>query len=181
VIALLLACKEPSTLVEDATPTIVSTVGCDACDGACVEEVLTYPARYHAVGEVDYVDLPPAGGPHDRCWTDWGVHDEPVPDDNFVHNLEHGGVVVLWNCPEGCDAEVAAIDAFVATHDRTVGTAYADMDARFAIAAWEARLTLDCFDPDAAHAYYLAHFDQAPESTGSPPPTSCSSGSDQGG
>lgn len=179
---LLLACSHPETdsdtLADDATARITSSEACEACDGACVEEELAYAARYHVVAPVDYVDLPPAGGPHNRCWADWGMHTEPVLDDNFVHNLEHGGVVLLWSCPEGCDADVSAISDFVATHERTVGTPYPDLPTRFAIVAWGARLLTSCFDPTAADGFYAARFDHAPESTGSVPPTGCTDDTD---
>ena len=36
---------------------------------------------------------PPAGGPHDPAWLDCGVYDEPVRDENAVHDLEHGTVL----------------------------------------------------------------------------------------
>ena len=32
----------------------------------------------------------PAGGPHDPAWLECGVYDEPVRDENAVHDLEHG-------------------------------------------------------------------------------------------
>ena len=86
--------------------------------------------------------------------------------------------MLLWNCPAGCDADVAAIDAFVAGHDRTVGTAYADLPTRFGMVAWGARLLTDCFDPAVADAFYAARFDHAPESIGSLPPSGCSEDTD---
>ena len=33
----------------------------------------------------------------------WGVHEEFLADEIRLHNLEHGGVAVHYNCPEGCD------------------------------------------------------------------------------
>lgn len=55
---------------------------------------------------VIYRHQPPASGPH---WSSppplqaphaWGVYlDESIPDEEWVHNLEHGGIVFLFSCP----------------------------------------------------------------------------------
>jgi hypothetical protein len=176
---LLLACprhgSDTDPRSDDFTPRIVSSEACDACGGDCVIEHLVYPARYHVTAAVDYPEVPPAGGPHNRCWADWGVHDAPVEDDNWVHNLEHGGVVLLWNCPDGCDADVAAIDAFATARDKTVTTPYDALPTRFGVVAWEWRMLTGCFDESATTAFYDAHVDKAPESSSSMPPTGCGS------
>ncbi|HSU01050.1 MAG TPA: DUF3105 domain-containing protein [Nocardioides sp.] len=48
--------------------------------------------RAHTTDEVDYVQDPPAGGAHAPVWLACGVYDEPVRDENAVHDLEHGTV-----------------------------------------------------------------------------------------
>lgn len=39
-----------------------------------------------------YPQVPPVGGPHSPAWLKCGVYDEPVPDVNAVHSMEHGAV-----------------------------------------------------------------------------------------
>ncbi|MBA2321104.1 MAG: DUF3105 domain-containing protein [Deltaproteobacteria bacterium] len=87
---------------------------CEDCAEACVEEFQVPTAAAHVTGDVIYEDPPPSSGDHDGCWSRWGVHVDPVPDERWVHNLEHGGVVFLYDCPEGCAEEVA-------THHRPHG------------------------------------------------------------
>ncbi|MHB8420465.1 MAG: DUF3105 domain-containing protein [Myxococcales bacterium] len=58
---------------------------------------------------VDYGSNPPAGGDHYPYWAIWGIHTDVVPPEYFVHNEEHGGVVLLYNCPEGCPDIVATL------------------------------------------------------------------------
>src|SRR4051794_21406825 len=91
---------------DDTVPTVLSTASCGACGGDCTLEQLEYDQSYHVGGPIDYADRPPAGGPHDPCWAPWGVHSEPVADDHWVHNLEHGGIVYLYCCTD-CDDDVA--------------------------------------------------------------------------
>jgi hypothetical protein len=163
---------DPLVAPDDTTPVVVSSEACDACGGDCVDEVLLYAKRYHWVGPIDYAVVPPAGGPHNECWTDWGVHDEPVPDDNWVHNLEHGGVALLWNCPDGCDVDAATIDALVPNlGEFALSTPYGPMDPQFAAVSWEHRLLLGWGGGGARSAVFVANAHHPPHTTGTPPPS----------
>jgi hypothetical protein len=147
-------------------------------DGACApaEQLLpvTAPA-YHRTGTIAYTDLPPVGGDHNGCWGKWGVWeaDAPLPAERWVHNLEHGGVVVLYRCPEGCAREVAEMTRFVQGRQQALLTPYAALPTRFAVVSWGARVTSDCFDTGVLERFYRAHVAQGPESISSDPPTSC--------
>lgn len=46
----------------------------------------------------NYNSNPPTSGDHYASPADWGVHSEPVADEYVVHNLEHGGVWLTYNC-----------------------------------------------------------------------------------
>jgi hypothetical protein len=146
---------------------------CDREEETCLgeEEFVASLASSHVSGGVDYDDLPPTGGPHDPCWAEWGVHEEEVPDERWVHNLEHGGVVFLHNCPNGCPDAVDRMEKLVT--GQAILTPYAALPSRFAVVSWEHRLLMDCADTDAMQAFYDTHFDQAPESSTSAPGESC--------
>jgi hypothetical protein len=144
---------------------------CNAC-GAC-EETLPVASRLHVLGPVDYGTEPPVGGPHSQCWADWGVHSDVVPEPRWVHNLEHGGVVLLYHCEMGCDAERGQLADFVSGHGRTLLTEDPKLPARFAIVAWEHRLVGDCVDLAAYQTFYEVHVLQAPESISSAPNPEC--------
>jgi hypothetical protein len=141
-------------------------------DGACEQEV-ELAAAQHIEGDIDYGELPPAGGPHNGCWGNFGVHDEPFAPENWVHNLEHGAVVFLHDCPLGCDAELAELEGLAAGRTWAIVTAYPGLDIRFAVVAWGYRLMSDDLDLDAFAAFYDAHADQAPESVTSGKPAGC--------
>ena len=145
---------------------------CSSC-GDCEESVAAGTAL-HVIDPVEYTDPPPVGGNHDPCWADFGVHEEAVAPERWVHNLEHGGVAFLYHCPGGCDAEVAML-ASLSTNQRPFAlvTEYAALPARFAAVAWGHRLVTDCFDAAAFGAFYDAHADQAPESSTSGRPPAC--------
>lgn len=45
----------------------------------------------------EYNTIPPTSGPHYDKEAPWGIHDQEVPDELAVHNLEHSGVVISYN------------------------------------------------------------------------------------
>jgi hypothetical protein len=140
--------------------------------GDC-EEVIPVTTAMHVEGPITYGDPPPAGGQHNSCWTTWGVHDQAVGAEHWVHNLEHGGVVFLYHCAKACTSEVSQMAAFVRGHRLAVLTQYDAMPRRFAIVAWGYRLQTDTLDLPAFESFYAAHVDHGPESIASDPPSSC--------
>ncbi len=113
------------------------------------------------VGQVynNYNSNPPTSGPHTSL-AELGVHSEPVPKEHLVHNMEHGQVVIWYNCdggpqplsPEQCGelrTELAQItnDA-ISAGKLVVLTPYPDMDHRIALTAWQFLDAFDEFDAD---------------------------------
>lgn len=155
-----------------ADPGVVVRTPCDACDGACVEDVLPLRGRTHVTGDVVYADAPPASGDHHACWAEWGVHADVVTPEQWVHNLEHGGVAFLHQC-SGCDEDVATLSALVQGLDqgRALLTAYDDetIEQPFAAVAWQHRLLLGCVDTAALTDFFDANVGHGPEDTPAPP------------
>lgn len=141
---------------------------CASC-GGCEQIIPINPDDSHSDDPINYPDRPPTSGPHKQCWSPWGVPGTPAPAELWVHNLEHGGIVYLYNCPDGCDADIATLTALVATQPRTLLTAYGFLPGRFAAVAWGHRLVVNCVDTEAFSEFYTANFDRAPESTDADP------------
>lgn len=93
---------------------------------------------------------PPTSGPHAPQIVAWGVHTETVPEWYQVHNLEDGGVILHYNCPEGCPEMVAELQDIVQEMgtEQLVLHPYTNMDSRIAITAWTRLLKLDEVDRD---------------------------------
>ncbi len=84
-----------------------------------------------------YNSDPPTSGPHLPHLAPWGIHAEPISSELQVHNLEDGGVLVQYRCPEGCPELVEKLKAIVNRYDRQVILApYPTMDKRIALTAW---------------------------------------------
>lgn len=154
----------------DAAPDASDRV-CTQC-GAC-EETIAVTGAEHQPEPITYTDLPPAGGPHANCWTAFGVHDQQVPAARWVHNQEHGGVVFLYNCPDGCADEVSELAALASSRPFAVVVPYPEMATRFGVVAWGQRLVSDCFDRAAFADFYARHANHGTESNLQPPPDGC--------
>ena len=48
--------------------------------------------------QATYKTYPPSSGKHYGQYLDWGVYTKDVPPEYWVHGLEHGGIVILYNC-----------------------------------------------------------------------------------
>jgi len=157
---------------DDLSGSGVST--CPSCDDTCEIDHLPVDESPHVEGDIEYPTLPPAGGPHNPCWYEFGIHEEAVPAERWVHNLEHGAIVFLYNCPDGCPDEVAALTILAQDLGPWVlMTPYPDMDWRFAAVAWENRILVNCLDTDAMGRFYEEHVNNAPESVLSDPAEGC--------
>jgi hypothetical protein len=124
--------------------------------------------------QVAYTTNPPTSGPHYPTWAKYKVYDRRIGRPFWVHDLEHGAVVVAYNCPEGCADEVAALTSFLAARapdplcsaavrNRFVVTPDPELDVRFAAMAWGFALESDCFDLGALGGFIDEHYAHAPE------------------
>lgn len=48
--------------------------------------------------KVDYNSNPPTSGKHDADWIKGGIYDFPPEDKKLVHSLEHGYIIISYNC-----------------------------------------------------------------------------------
>ncbi len=146
---------------------------CTDCEPICQTDYLPTEDQRHLEGHIDYAFTPPAGGAHNACWYDWGIFDHPVPEERFLHNQEHGGVIFLYNCPDGCEDELATLSEYVEGIDLAILAPYPKMRWRFAVSAWEYRTMMNCLDMNMIEEFYDMHRDNGPEAVSSMPPENC--------
>ena len=77
----------------------------------------------------------------------WGVHSTVIADEYFIHNLEHGGIAIFYNCEVDCPELVTQLSKVV---DKAVGggmkvlmAPYPGMTTKIALTAWN---FIDIFD-----------------------------------
>jgi Protein of unknown function (DUF3105) len=97
----------------------------------------------HTSAEVDYAQTPPVGGPHDPEWLDCGVYDEPVRDENAVHDLEHGAVWIAYD-PELAAGDVEELARLLPQNG--ILSPYDGLGAPVVVTVWGRQLELEGAD-----------------------------------
>lgn len=116
-----------------------------------------------------YNSNPPTSGIHIGGGTaPWGVTGQQLPDEQTVHNLEHGGVVIHYR--QGLDqATVDQLSTLARDLQRQnpcilLQPRAADkIDAPIAVTAWNYLLVLQRFDADTLTKFFQAHMGRGPE------------------
>ena len=114
---------------------------------------------------------PPTSGEHwGNTWADWQMYDDPIPPEVFVHNLEHGGIVLLYRCDRPCPEIVAELSDLYKTfpkgqHGKVKMVVAPDpkIPTPIAILAWTWLDELPKLDRDRLLRFYRAHVDRGPE------------------
>ena len=113
---------------------------------------------------------PPSSGVHCGSVARCGVYTEPISRCLYIHNLEHGHAVFLYNCPEGCPDEVAKLEAAAASVPagangvrRALVAQDPQLPNRVAALLWRRAYVTDSADPDALRCLLERQDDEAPE------------------
>jgi uncharacterized protein DUF3105 len=102
---------------------------------------------------------PPTSGPHYEIPAVWGAYTQPVNMAQLVHNLEHGGIYILYG-PKVPGSTVAQLRSFYDAHTRgTILAPLPSLGDEIALGAWT---TKDANDPanGTAHLAKCTSFDQ---------------------
>ena len=114
-----------------------------------------------------YDSTPPAYGPHWPITAKWGIHEDPVPNERQLHNLEHGGVTIQYTTqdPEIAKNIIELSQSLRAFPSCILVAPYPTMEHPIALTAWGVLLTLDKFDRKAIVDFVDFYRDQGPERT----------------
>ena len=147
------------------------------------------------IGEnVDYNSNPPTSGKHYEEWIRAGVYDGEKDDRNLVHSLEHGYVILSYECKvlasrSEQSAKSEATESAQATPSaesdpacderknqlvqiyekkgkrKLIVLPRASMGTNFALTAWNWLDKFDTFDDSRVEKFIDAHLDMGPEKT----------------
>lgn len=143
------------------------------------------PPRSHALqagvhvavcSPMAFTEYPPTSGKHYPIWADYKTYASTLAPGFYVHDMEHGGVVLLINCRTSgdCPADRARLQAIAdaypsdplcdaATKHRIVIAEDTLLTTRFAALAWGWSLPSDCLDSTAFGDFLAAHYGDGPE------------------
>ena len=101
--------------------------------------------RTHTTDDVRYPQTPPVGGAHAPIWLACGAYDEPVRDENAVHDLEHGSVWITHD-PDLSAGDVEDLAAQLP--DNGILSPHEGLPSPVVVTVWGARLQLDGADDE---------------------------------
>jgi hypothetical protein len=148
-------------------------------DGPCEISVDTPPLlapQHVAIGsDITWSSNPPSSGPHYPIWAAYRAYTTPVPRGYYLHDEEHGGLVLLYNCAAGpidCN-EIQAklqqvsdalpddplcIQRAQGVRVRVVITPDPLLDVPVAAATWGWTYRAECFDLQSLVDFARAHY-----------------------
>jgi hypothetical protein len=158
-------------VLERAAPRVRAAI---ELSGAACNLDLKNVTHYPKGSAIPYRTWPPSGGPHYPEWyPNYGVLTQRVRPGYWVHNLEHGAIVLAYYCPAGCPE---LVDELISLYEalprgtsagelegRLLAVPIEYLDHRLAVIAWGEVLFLDEVDHDRILKFYSEHVNRGPE------------------
>lgn len=105
-----------------------------------------------------------------------GAYDQVIQPEYWVHNLEHGYVAILYNCPDGCPQQFAELRAWYRTlppdptgvvpYAKVIILPYPSMSVPFAALSWDWYDPIPVFSMSEVKRFFANHIGHAPELAG---------------
>jgi hypothetical protein len=128
---------------------------------------------------ITYMHNPPTSGCHYNLGLGTaplaaGAYDRVIAPEYWVHNLEHGYIAVLYNCPSGCDPQFQQLRTWYHGLSPDPNFAYPkvivipdpNMSVPFAAVSWDWYDAIPNFSIDEVQKFYANHTGNAPEAAG---------------
>ncbi len=127
------------------------------------EEVAVQGQEHIAVGasHPEYNSNPPTSGWHYAQPANWGVYQTELPDEQVIHNLEHGGIWISYT--EIDDATKAALEKIAKSNSKIIVTPRSKNDAPIVLASWGRLQEFQTLDEQAIRAFIDANSNKSPE------------------
>lgn len=111
---------------------------------------------------IPYNSNPPTSGPHYAQPADWGVYQKELPDEQLVHNLEHGGI---WISYKDIDEDTKAkLEAIGSRYSKSVIiTPRSKNDTKIAVASWGRLQKFEQYDEQSIIKFIKANKNKSPE------------------
>lgn len=127
---------------------------------------------------IDWNSNPPTSGQHYAVWAPAGFYTEVIPDGYLVHNMEHGYVIVYYNCAAvpNCDEFKTGIETAIAAAGtdpntqtvKVIAVPREEMTNPITYASWGHLYVAETFIPDELIGYiqtYRSNAAYAPEAS----------------
>lgn len=132
---------------------------------------ISYPSQgqdHIAIGSAHppYNSNPPTSGWHTVEPAPWGVYSEQLPDEQLIHNLEHGGIWLSYQDPTNQSIINDLLDIASRYPSHIIVEPRPENDSPVAVAAWGKLLTMDTVNKDIIYAFIRRYRKNGPENVG---------------
>ncbi len=110
-----------------------------------------------------YNSNPPTSGPHWPEPANWGVYSTEMPDEQLVHNLEHGGIWISYRPDKVDQNTINKLNDFAKRYAIVIVTPRLKNDTAISLAAWTHLQNLDQYDERAILEFIDAYYNKGPE------------------
>jgi hypothetical protein len=142
------------------------------------EDVPIQGASHISVGQPHepYNSNPPTSGPHYDDPAEAGFYDAAPPDEQLVHNLEHGYVIIWYNCAQLSDSQCSQLkseikgvmqsagNSLITNTPKLIAVPRTEMETQLALTTWGRLDKFDAFDRQRILNFIQVFRDKAPES-----------------
>ncbi len=131
--------------------------------GVALEEMATRNHIPNDSPRPEYNSNPPTSGDHWAQPANWGIYEQPIADQQLVHNLEHGGIWISYRDPSDTEL-IGQLKSIADDYSlKVIMTPRAQDDSRIAVAAWGRLLKLENFDENQIRGFISAFINRGPE------------------
>lgn len=110
----------------------------------------------------NYNSNPPTSGDHWPQPAEWGIYLSPLPDEQLVHNLEHGGIWISYKDLD--NNAITALGALAKKYPQAVViTPRAENDSKIALASWGRLDTFYVLDIERIEKFIKSNINNSPE------------------
>lgn len=123
-----------------------------------------------APGAAQYETDFPTSGAHDVQPAPWNVYKQEVPNENVVHNMEHGGIIITYrsDLPQETITKIERLFSSPFSNpkfqpSKAIVMPGSKNDSLIIIRSWNRLLKLDTFNEQTMINYYLKNVNKSPE------------------
>ncbi len=110
-----------------------------------------------------YNSNPPTSGDHWPQPGAWGVYKVTQPDEQLVHNLEHGGIWISYKSDKVDQTTINQLEDFAKRYPKIIVEPREKNDAPIALVAWGHLQNLDQYDETTVLKFISAFYNKGPE------------------
>ena len=138
----------------------------DRIDESALDDVqeFAYAGNEHQDDvDITYAENPPVGGPHDSTWQQCGYYEQPIPEENAVHSMEHGAVWITYR-PDLPADQIAKIKEEADNTSYILASPRPDLPVPVVLSSWNRQIQLDSVD-DRAFDAFIRQYRNNPNTT----------------